>query len=58
MGDRAKAGAIINDLVASGKVSAPVVIGRVHLDCGSVASPNRETDGMKDGSDAVAIGPC
>lgn len=53
-GDRAKLGGIINDLVASGKVSAPVVIGRDHLDSGSVASPNRETEGMMDGSDAVA----
>lgn len=57
MGDRAKAGATINNLVASGKVSAPVVIGRDHLDCGSVASPNRETEGMKDGSDAVSDWP-
>ena len=53
-GDRAKFGKVINDLVASGEVKAPVVIGRDHLDCGSVASPNRETEGMKDGSDAVA----
>lgn len=56
-GDRAKFGKIINDLVASGEVKAPVVIGRDHLDCGSVASPNRETEGMKDGSDAVADWP-
>ena len=47
----------INELVASGEVSAPVVIGRDHLDCGSVASPNRETEGMKDGSDAIADWP-
>lgn len=56
-GDRAKAGKIFNDLVASGKVKAPIVIGRDHLDCGSVASPNRETEGMKDGSDAIADWP-
>ncbi|WP_409288714.1 urocanate hydratase [Peribacillus sp. SCS-37] len=56
-GDREKLGMIINDLVASGKVSAPVVIGRDHLDAGSVASPNRETEAMKDGSDAVADWP-
>ncbi|MBY0402818.1 MAG: urocanate hydratase [Cyanobacteria bacterium] len=56
-GERAKAGKIFNDLVASGKVKAPIVIGRDHLDCGSVASPNRETEGMKDGSDAVADWP-
>jgi urocanate hydratase len=54
LGERAKAGKIFNDLVASGKVSAPIVIGRDHLDCGSVASPNRETEAMKDGSDAVS----
>ena len=53
-GERAKAGLIFNDLVASGRVSAPIVIGRDHLDCGSVASPNRETEGMKDGSDAIS----
>jgi urocanate hydratase len=53
-GEREKAGKIFNDLVASGKVSAPVVIGRDHLDCGSVASPYRETESMRDGSDAVA----
>jgi len=57
MGDRAKAGAIFNELVASGKVTAPLVIGRDHLDTGSVASPNRETEGMRDGSDAVADWP-
>ena len=56
-GDRAKFGKVINDLVAQGEVKAPVVIGRDHLDCGSVASPNRETEGMKDGSDAVADWP-
>ena len=53
-GDRAKFGKVINDLVASGEVKAPIVIGRDHLDCGSVASPHRETEGMKDGSDAIA----
>jgi urocanate hydratase len=56
-GERAKAGKIFNDLVASGQVKAPIVIGRDHLDCGSVASPNRETEGMLDGSDAVADWP-
>jgi urocanate hydratase len=56
-GERAKAGKIFNDLVASGKVKAPIVIGRDHLDSGSVASPNRETEGMKDTSDAVADWP-
>lgn len=56
-GERAKFGLIINDLVKKGKVKAPVVIGRDHLDCGSVASPNRETEGMKDGSDAIADWP-
>lgn len=53
-GDRAKAGLLFNELVASGKVSAPIVIGRDHLDCGSVASPYRETEAMLDGSDAIA----
>src|SRR5580698_205647 len=53
-GDRAKLGVAINELVARGEVSAPVVIGRDHLDCGSVASPNRETEAMRDGSDAIA----
>ena len=53
-GERAKAGKIINDLVRTGAVKAPIVIGRDHLDCGSVASPYRETENMKDGSDAVA----
>jgi urocanate hydratase len=57
MGEREKAGVIFNDLVKSGKVSAPIVIGRDHLDCGSVASPNRETEGMIDGSDAVSDWP-
>lgn len=56
-GERAKAGKILNDLVASGEVKAPIVIGRDHLDCGSVASPNRETEGMKDGSDVIADWP-
>ena len=56
-GERAKMGKIFNNLVAEGKVSAPIVIGRDHLDCGSVASPNRETEGMKDGSDAIADWP-
>ena len=56
-GDRAKFGKVINDLVSKGEVKAPVVIGRDHLDCGSVASPNRETEGMKDGSDAIADWP-
>ncbi len=57
LGERQKAGLIFNDLVRTGKVSAPIVIGRDHLDCGSVASPNRETEGMKDGSDAVSDWP-
>ncbi len=57
MGEREKAGLIFNDLVKIGKVKAPIVIGRDHLDCGSVASPNRETEGMKDGSDAVSDWP-
>ncbi|OWY70316.1 urocanate hydratase [cyanobacterium TDX16] len=56
-GERAKAGLAFNELVRSGKVKAPIVIGRDHLDCGSVASPNRETEGMKDGSDAIADWP-
>jgi urocanate hydratase len=50
-------GKVFNKLVADGKVSAPIVIGRDHLDCGSVASPNRETEAMKDGSDAIADWP-
>jgi urocanate hydratase len=53
-GDRAKVGLAFNELVRTGKVKAPIVIGRDHLDCGSVASPHRETEGMKDGSDAIA----
>ena len=57
MGEREKAGVIFNDLVKSGEISAPLVIGRDHLDCGSVASPNRETEGMLDGSDAVSDWP-
>ncbi len=56
-GDRAKMGKIFNRLVAEGKVKAPIVIGRDHLDCGSVASPYRETEGMIDGSDAIADWP-
>jgi urocanate hydratase len=56
-GERAAAGLRFNELVASGKVSAPIVIGRDHLDSGSVASPNRETEGMLDGSDAIADWP-
>ncbi len=53
-GDRAKVGLVFNELVRQGKVKAPLVIGRDHLDCGSVASPFRETEAMKDGSDAIA----
>jgi urocanate hydratase len=53
-GDRAKVGLAFNELVRTGKVKGPIVIGRDHLDCGSVASPNRETEAMKDGSDAIA----
>ena len=53
-GERARAGLAFNELVASGEVSAPIVIGRDHLDAGSVASPNRETEGMRDGSDAIS----
>ena len=56
-GERHRAGMLFNELVRTGKVSAPIVIGRDHLDCGSVASPNRETEAMKDGSDAVADWP-
>jgi urocanate hydratase len=56
-GERAKFGKALNDLVASGEVKAPIVIGRDHLDAGSVASPNRETEGMRDGSDAIADWP-
>ncbi|MBU0506818.1 urocanate hydratase [bacterium] len=57
MGEREKAGLIFNDLVKTGRVKAPLVIGRDHLDCGSVASPYRETESMKDGSDAVSDWP-
>ncbi|MDP4220827.1 MAG: urocanate hydratase [Bacteroidota bacterium] len=57
LGERAKAGALFNRLVKEGKLKAPIVIGRDHLDCGSVASPNRETEAMKDGSDAIADWP-
>ena len=53
-GEREKAGLLFNELVREGKVKAPIVIGRDHLDCGSVASPNRETEAMKDGSDAIS----
>jgi len=56
-GERARFGLAINDLVAKGEISAPIVIGRDHLDSGSVASPNRETEGMLDGSDAIADWP-
>jgi urocanate hydratase len=56
-GQRARMGLIFNRLVREGRISAPLVIGRDHLDCGSVASPNRETEGMKDGSDAIADWP-
>ncbi|MFM5905185.1 MAG: urocanate hydratase [Micrococcales bacterium] len=56
-GERDKAGAVFNDLVAKGEVSAPIVIGRDHLDCGSVASPYRESEAMLDGSDAIADWP-
>ncbi len=57
LGERAKLGLAFNEMVASGELSAPVVIGRDHLDSGSVASPNRETEAMKDGSDAVSDWP-
>ena len=57
MGERQKAGLIFNDLARLGRVKAPIVIGRDHLDCGSVASPNRETEAMLDGSDAVSDWP-
>ena len=56
-GDRARAGLRINELVANGELRAPIVIGRDHLDAGSVASPNRETEAMRDGSDAIADWP-
>jgi urocanate hydratase len=57
LGDRARFGLALNDLVRTGRVKAPIVIGRDHLDTGSVASPNRETEGMRDGSDAIADWP-
>jgi urocanate hydratase len=57
MGEREKAGLLFNELVRTGKVKAPIVIGRDHLDCGSVASPNRETEAMLDGTDAVSDWP-
>jgi urocanate hydratase len=56
-GERARLGLVFNELVRSGRVKAPIVIGRDHLDSGSVASPNRETEAMRDGSDAVADWP-
>ena len=56
-GERAKMGKIFNEMVAQGELKAPIVIGRDHLDCGSVASPNRETEKMRDGSDAIADWP-
>jgi urocanate hydratase len=56
-GERAQAGLAFNELVRTGEVSAPIVIGRDHLDSGSVASPNRETEAMRDGTDAVADWP-
>jgi urocanate hydratase len=56
-GERAKAGLMFNNMVARGELKAPIVIGRDHLDSGSVASPNRETESMKDGSDAIADWP-
>ncbi len=56
-GERARFGEVINNLVKKGKISAPIVIGRDHLDCGSVASPNRETEAMRDGSDAIGDWP-
>ncbi|MEE3204775.1 MAG: urocanate hydratase [Candidatus Neomarinimicrobiota bacterium] len=56
-GERARFGLALNDLVRTGELKAPIVIGRDHLDCGSVASPNRETEAMKDGTDAVADWP-
>lgn len=56
-GERAKLGQVFNDLVANGEISAPIVIGRDHLDCGSVASPFRETEAMQDGSDAIGDWP-
>ena len=56
-GERARIWIKINEMVSSGELSAPIVIGRDHLDTGSVASPNRETEGMRDGSDAIADWP-
>ncbi|MBN1921906.1 MAG: urocanate hydratase, partial [Anaerolineae bacterium] len=56
-GDRAKAGLAFNQAIAEGRISAPIAIGRDHLDAGSVASPNRETEAMKDGSDAISDWP-
>jgi urocanate hydratase len=56
-GERAKAGLALNELVSTGQVKAPIVIGRDHLDAGSVASPNRETEAMRDGSDAISDWP-
>jgi len=56
-GERAQAGLVFNEMVASGNLKAPIVIGRDHLDAGSVASPNRETEGMRDGSDAISDWP-
>jgi len=56
-GERAQFGLALNDLIARGELKAPIVIGRDHLDCGSVASPYRETEAMRDGSDAVADWP-
>ncbi len=56
-GQRDKLGLAFNEMVAKGELSAPIVIGRDHLDSGSVASPNRETEAMKDGSDAVSDWP-
>src|SRR5260370_6880965 len=57
LGERARLGLAFNEMVAKGELGAPIVIGRDHLDSGSVASPNRETEGMKDGSDAVSDWP-
>src|SRR3546814_18710594 len=57
LGDRHRLGLAFNDMVASGELKAPIVIGRDHLDSGTVASPNRETEAMKDGRDAVSDGP-
>ena len=56
-GDRAKFGLVVNEMIQKGEIKAPIVFGRDHLDCGSVASPNRETEGMRDGSDAIADWP-